>query len=316
MGINDKPLIGISSCLLGQEVRYDGGHKHNRYITQTLGEHFEFVSWCPEIAIGLPVPRPPIRLVDDGDGIRVRGVDNPAEDYTARLTGYGKAVAQEMDRLSGYILKKDSPSCGMERVKVYRGTRVEKDGQGAFAREIMSTHPNLPFEEEGRLMDPGLRENFIERVFAFHRWQTMVAVGLSASSLVDFHTRHKFFLLAHDETTYRRLGRLVAEAGRGDLESLAAEYLSQFMAGLRHLATPRKHVNVLMHIMGFFKAHLDAGDKAELLEVIDAHRRGEVPVIVPITLINHHLRKYPSEYVKGQVYLEPHPRELKLRSHI
>lgn len=314
--INHTPKIGISSCLLGQEVRYDGGHKHNRYVTRTLGQHFEFVPHCPELAIGLGTPRAPIRLFGDGGQVRAVGVDDSALDFTSRLATDGDALAARSSGLSGYILKKDSPSCGMERVEVYSREIPEKRGVGIFASRLMAMLPDLPVEEEGRLMDPGLRENFVERVFTYHRWQRLLAEGLTAERLVAFHTRHKFFILAHDEPVYRELGRLVASAGKGDIDEVGRAYVSLMMQGLREQATPRKHANVLMHIMGFFKDALEPGDKQELVDLIDAHRNGLVPVIVPITLLNHFLRKFPNDYVMGQVYLSPHPRELMLRNHI
>lgn len=316
--IGETPRIGISSCLLGEEVRYDGGHKHSRYVTDTLGRHFDFVPWCPEVGIGLGTPRRPIRLVEVKDGTRVRDIEDPGIDVTDRLVEFGRKVAGRSAELSGYILKKDSPSCGMERVRVYadRDGPPERKGVGAFAGELMARLPNLPVEEEGRLMDPGLRENFIERVFTYHRWQRLVQDGLTAEGLIRFHTQHKFFVLAHSEPIYRELGRLVANAGVDDLESLAARYIGLLMRGLKRHATPAKNANVLMHIMGYFKDRLDSADKEELLALIDAHRRGLVPVIVPITLINHYLRRFPNEYIAGQVYLEPHPRELMLRAHI
>jgi uncharacterized protein YbgA (DUF1722 family)/uncharacterized protein YbbK (DUF523 family) len=316
MHVTERPQIGISSCLLGEEVRYDGGHKHSRYITKTLGQHFEFVSYCPEMAIGLGIPRPPIRLVARDHGVVAVGVEDDSLDVTARLSGYAHDVARKSTHLSGYILKKDSPSCGMERVRVYDGKQPQKKGTGVYAGELMRRLPNLPMEEEGRLMDPGLRENFVERVFTFHRWQQMLAAGLTAGRLVDFHTRHKFSVLAHDEKVYRELGRLVADAGGADIPALAERYIALLMTAMRKRATPRKHANVLMHIMGFFKDRLDTDDKEEMLALIDAHRQELVPLIVPITLINHFLRKFPNEYIQNQVYLSPHPRELMLRNHI
>ena len=316
MTTGDIPKIGVSSCLLGDEVRYDGGHKHNRYVTGVLAECLELVPWCPELGIGLGVPRPPIHLERIDGEIRAVRVDDPSVDVTDRLADYARVVGEEAFGLSGYIFKKDSPSCGMERVRIYTESGVEKSGTGIYAREIMSMHPNLPTEEEGRLNDPVLRENFITRVFTLYRWQQFQAAGLTAAGLVAFHTAHKFLILAHDEPGYRRLGRLVASAGSDDLEGLAAQYLSQLMTALKHHATPAKHANVLMHIMGFFKDKLDRGDKEELLGLIDAHRQQQVPLVVPITLINHFLRRFPDVYIERQVYLEPHPRELMLRNHV
>jgi len=247
--------IGISSCLLGNAVRFDAGHKHNAYITQTLGEYFECVPFCPEMAIGLGVPRPPIRLVSVEGQVRVRGVKNPGQDVTDALVANGQAVAAQLESVSGYIFKKGSPSCGMERVKVYdaeSGHPVETSA-GMYARTIMQALPELPVEEEGRLMDARLRENFIERVFIYHRWHCYCATGMTPAALVDFHTRHKFSVLAHDEPVYRELGRLVAEAGKDDVAGTAGEYIRLLMHALKKLATPKQHTNVLMHIMGFFK---------------------------------------------------------------
>jgi len=307
--------IGVSSCLLGQEVRYDGGHKHSGYITQTLARHFEFVPFCPEVAIGLGIPRPPIRLVQTPSGVRARGVDQPDRDVTDALIAYGARIAGEIGGFSGYLFKKGSPSCGMERVKIYTEQGMPAtSGAGLYADAIMAAHPLLPVEEEGRLMDPVLRENFIERVFVHHRWQVLQVSGLTAQKLVDFHTEHKFSVLAHHEQTYRAMGRLVAEAGRRDLDELAAEYFHALMTALKHRATRRRHTNVLMHVMGYLKKHLDSGDKAELLELIDRYRNGLVPLIVPITLLKHYLRRFPDPYINRQVYLNPHPDELMLRN--
>jgi len=309
--------LGISSCLLGQEVRYDGGHKHNGYITESLGQFFEFVPFCPEVAIGLGVPRPPIRLVKGVDGTRARGIKNPTLDVTDRLAEYAAKVAPKLRGVSGYILKKGSPSCGMERVKVYgrQGVSVSA-GAGIYAGALMELLPVLPFEEEGRLMDPVLRENFIERVFVYHRWQQLAGQRLTARRLVEFHTRHKFIVLAHDEKRYRELGRLVATAGRRGIAAIGQDYITLLMQALRKPATRTRHSNVLQHLFGFFKNNLDAGDKRELLALIDSYRRGHVPLVVPITLIRHSLRRFPEPYVSAQYYLAPHPDELMLRNQI
>jgi len=309
--------IGISSCLLGQEVRFDGGHKHNGYITESLGQFFEFVPYCPEVAIGLGIPRPPIRLVKGAHGPRARGVRDAELDVTDKLVAYAEKVVPKLHGLSGYILKKGSPSCGMERVKVYgpQGMSVAT-GPGLYARTLMAQLPELPFEEEGRLMDPVLRENFVERVFVYHRWQQLTAERLTAKGLVEFHTRHKFIVLAHDEKRYRELGRLVATAGRSGMAELGRSYIQLLMQALKKPATRTRHANVLQHLFGFFKQHLDAADKRELLAVIDNYRRGQVPLVVPITLIRHYLRRFPDAYVSEQYYLAPHPDELMLRNQV
>ena len=310
--------IGISSCLLGNKVRFDAGHKHSAYITRTLGEYFEFVPFCPEMAIGLGVPRPPIRLVKVDGSIRVRGVRDPEQDVTEALVENATAVARELEGVSGYLFKKGSPSCGMERVKVYHpesGHPVESSA-GIYARTIMQALPELPVEEEGRLMDPRLRENFIERVFIYHRWHCYCAAGMTPAALVDFHTRHKFSVLAHDEPAYRELGRLVAAAGKGVLADTAGEYIRLLMRALSGIATPGRHANVLQHILGYFREDLDREDRAELLDSIEAYRREQVPLIVPMTLIQHHLRRHPNDYLGAQYYMNPHPRELMLRNRI
>ena len=307
--------IGISSCLLGQAVRFDGGHKHNGYITETLGQFFDFVPYCPEVAIGLGVPRPPTRLVKSAHGPRARGVKDASLDVTDKLVAYAGKVAPKLHELSGYILKKGSPSCGMERVQVYGPqARPVATSPGLYAGTLMAQWPELPFEEEGRLMDPVLRENFVERVFVYHRWQQLTAQRLTARALVEFHTRHKFIVLAHDEKRYRELGRLVATAGRRGLAGPGRRYIQLLMQALKKPATRTRHANVLQHLSGFIKQHLDVADKRELQVLIDSYRRGRVPLVVPITLLRHYLRRFPEPYVSAQYYLAPHPDELMLRN--
>lgn len=318
MNLSDKPKIAVSGCLIGQEVRFDGGHKNNRYLSDILSEYFDFVPLCPEVAIGLGVPRPTIRLMKETPDGPIEAISNTDSEnrYTNALRDYGRKVAPSLTDICGYVLKKDSPSCGMTRVKVYRPGDFppERDGVGIYAAEILAAHPNLPVEEEGRLMDTRLRENFLERVFMFARWKALVDDSMTAKDLVAFHTAHKFAILAHDEGMYRELGRIVADAGNQDINDCADQYLTILMQAMKVLTTPKKHANVLMHIMGFFKESLEADDKKELLRLIDAHREGLVPVIVPITLINYFRKKYPNPYIDGQTYLEPHPPELMLRN--
>ena len=318
--VTERPRLGISSCLMGDNVRYDGGHKHNGYVTGTLSQYFDFVSFCPEQAIGLPTPRKPIRLVADGSSHLVKAVEvvDQSKDYSESLDAYARKVLNKIDYFSGYIVKKDSPSCGMERVKVYekKDAPAVRRGVGIFTSRLLSERPELPIEEEGRLMDPRLRENFISRVFTMTRWRDLIASGLTRSNLLEFHRRHKFLILAHHEASYRELGRLVSDLSAADLESIAAAYLQLLMQAMRHLVNPGKHANVLMHIMGFVKDSMSAADKAELLDLIESHRLGMVPVIVPITLLNHFLKRYPNEYIAEQYFLQPHPRELMLRNSI
>lgn len=320
MAAADRPRLGVSACLMGKAVRYDGGHKRSRYLMDRLSEHFELVDFCPEVAIGLPVPRPPIHLHQpEGQGeVRAVQVADAQVDYTARLAGYADAVAGQVAGLAGFILKKDSPSCGMERVKVYSGGKRApvRKGAGIFAARLMAAHPHLPVEEEGRLEDPRLRENFLVRVFTLHRWQALAQGGLTPAGLVDFHERHKFLILAHHQALYRELGRLVAQAGAAPLEALAAEYLAKLMQALGRRTTPAQCANVLTHIMGFLKERLSRDEKQELLALIDEHREGRTPLIVPITLLNHFLRRHPQAYIARQHFLAPHPRELMLRNQV
>ena len=312
----DRIRVGISSCLLGAAVRYDGGHKRDAYITGTLARWFEFVPLCPEVAIGLGTPRPPIRLVRAGGGVRVRGRADPALDVGDALRDYARSAAARLgDGISGYLFKRASPSCGMERVKVYdeKGMPAGRSA-GAYAGALMAALPLLPCEEEGRLGDPDLRENFIERVFVFDRWQRLNRSGLTPAKLVAFHTSHKFLVLAHNQAAYRRMGRLVARAGEPGLETLAAGYARELMAALRRRATRGRHANVIEHLFGFVSRHLDCADRAEMVEVIADYRAGTLPRVVPLTLLRHHFRRHPNPYVEGQVYLDPHPKEIMLRN--
>ena len=313
----EKVQVGVSSCLLGEEVRFDGGHKRDAYLTGTLASYFDFVPFCPEAAVGLGIPRQPIRLVRRGASVRAVGVKTPELDPTDQLAAYAETTTGQLSHISGYIFKKASPSCGMERVKVYNEKGMpEQNGVGIYAGVLMQRLPLLPVEEEGRLGDAVLRENFIERVFVYHRWQQMMRDGLTASELVDFHSDHKYLILAHDQEAYRQLGRLVADAGKSDLERLAADYVALLMQTLKRPATTRQHVNVLQHLLGYLKKHLDTLDREELLETIEQYRQGLLPLIVPITLIRHHFRRNPDPYVLRQYYLSPHPKELMLRNRI
>lgn len=311
----DTIRIGISSCLLGEKVRYDGGHKHDHYITGTLGEYFDFVPVCPEAAIGLGIPRPTIRLVGDADAPRVRGVRDDRLDVTEKMIAFGQEMVPKLHDIRGYIFKRSSPSCGMERVKLYTEQGMPNGKSvGVYAREIKRANPLLPTEEEGRLGDAGLRENFIQRVFVYDRWLRMVDAGLTSGQLVAFHTRHKYMIRAHDEVAYREMGQVIAEAGNRDLAELADHYVTLLMTTLKKPATRNKHSNVLMHLMGYLKQQLDPADKQELIETIDEYRAGRLPLIVPIVLLRHHFRRHPNDYVADQYYLDPHPRELMLRN--
>lgn len=313
-----KLRVGVSSCLLGRAVRYDGGHKRDDFLTDVLGPFVEWVPVCPEVEIGLGTPRPTLRLEGDASSPRLV-MPSTGEDHTVTMQRYAEKKVAALARadLSGYVLKKNSPSCGMERVKVYApGGHASKKGTGIFAAVLKARLPTLPVEEEGRLSDPGLRENFIERMFAARRLKDFFGGRWTPGGLVAFHTAHKFQLRAHSAVAYQRLGRLVASAGSLERRALRDEYERQFMDALTIPATTKKHADVLMHMAGHFKKRLDAASRAELLEIIDEYRRGRVPLVVPITLVRHHVRSLGVPYLADQVYLEPHPRELMLRNHV
>ncbi len=318
MNMDDQPKdgdlipVGISSCLLGEEVRFDGGHKNSPYINQTLGLYFMFTPFCPEVDIGLGIPREPIRLVVAEEQTRCVGTKTSELDVTERLIQSADSQQDWQGKIFGYILKKDSPSCGMERVKQYRNGSVERTGIGIYANKMMQNFPNLPVEEEGRLGDPVLRENFIQRVFIYHRWGQLVAAGLDWKSLTKFHAQHKLILMSHDQNMARDLGRDLSVSSSKDIDEYAQEYLTKLMSILRVKATRGNHVNVLQHIQGYLKKHLDQEDKRELKESIEQYRLGYLPLIVPITLLRHHFLKHPDEYIDHSYYMHPHPQELML----
>lgn len=310
--------IGISSCLLGQKVRFDGGHKRDDFLTGTFANYVEFVPVCPEIEAGFGTPREPMRLVRVDAAVKLITVKTGI-DLTSRLATFSRQRAKQLESedLCGYVLKKDSPSCGMERVKVYDHNMVpSKTGRGLFAEALLARFPFLPVEEEGRLVDPQIRDNFVERVFAYRRLRDLFEGRWTVGSLVAFHTAHKLTLMAHSIAAYQELGRLVASAKATPRERLRARYTAAFMTALALIATPRRHTNVLQHMAGYFKKLLDAPSRAELASAIDDYRRGLVPLIVPITLLRHHVRQHAMTYLAEQVYLDPHPKELMLRNHV
>jgi len=310
--------IGISACLLGEKVRYDGGHKRDPYLVEILGQYVEWVPVCPEVELGLGTPRETLRLVRIGEDVRMIMTET-GQDHTEGMRAFAARRVRELAKqdLCGYILKKDSPSCGMERVRVFDANGVPaKAGRGLFAEALLKHFPNLPVEEERRLSDPRLRENFIERVFAYNRLKVLFAGRWKAGDLVRFHTAHKLLLMAHSPKAYANLGRLVAEAKKISRNDLHDQYETEFMKALREAATTRRHTNVLMHILGYFREQLDADSRRELLALIEDYRRGLVPLIVPITLIRHNVRRFEVAYLSGQIYLEAHPKELMLRNHV
>lgn len=307
--------VGISSCLLGAPVRFNGGHKQSLLCKDVLSQYFTYVSICPEQAIGLGTPREPIRLVGDVAHPRAVGTVNQALDVTEALTAFGQRTAAELDDICGYILMQKSPSCGMERVKVYqKDGHSAEHGSGLFAAALMHAQPLLPIEEDGRLNDPVLRENFITRVFAYAQWRELLSSGLTRKKLYDFHARYKYQLMANSPADCTALGRLLASNQQLELASLANDYFNLFMPALKKIANRGTHTNVLQHISGYIKHSLSSAEKRELQALITQYRTGIVPLIVPLTLIKHHFNRHPDRYIAGQVYLQPHPENLSLRN--
>jgi uncharacterized protein YbgA (DUF1722 family)/uncharacterized protein YbbK (DUF523 family) len=304
--------------LLGEQVRYDGGHKLDRFLVNTLGRFVEWVPVCPEVECGMSIPREALRL--EGDPEAPRLVTRSGEDHTERMQSWARGRLEELAAvgLHGFVFKRDSPSSGLYRVRVYGEKGMpQRVGTGIFAREVATRFPLLPLEEEGRLHDMRLRENFIERVFVYHRWICLLDEDPTPAGLVRFHTAHKLTLMAHSTAHYQKLGRLVARAGKRDWAALVDDYGGLLMEGVKELATPGRHANVLQHLVGFLKAALTREDRIELLELIEDYRREMVPLIVPLTLLRHHLRRHDVPgWVHDQVYLNPYPRELMLRNHV
>lgn len=310
--------LGISRCLLGDEVRFDGGHKRDHFLTDTFGRYVEWVPVCPEVEAGLGTPREAMRLIGDPGRPRLVTIKSGI-DHTGALKTMTEKRTEELRALdlSGYVFKKDSPSCGVERVRLYNEHGMpSRHGVGIFARAFIERFPLIPVEEEGRLCDSPLRENFIERVFCYRRYQDLINGGVTRQAVVRFHTVHKYLLLAHSQQHYQVLGRLVGRAEQYRPRDLAVKYGELFMKALAAKATVCKHVNVLQHMLGYFKNRLGTREKAELLGVIGDYHRGLTPLVVPLTLIKHYVQLFDVDYIRDQVYLNPHPKELMLRNHV
>ncbi|NDV18196.1 DUF1722 domain-containing protein [Pseudodesulfovibrio sp. JC047] len=315
---NTKIRLGIARCLLGEKVRYDGSQKLDRYLRDTLGHYVEWVPICPEVETGMSVPREAVRLVGDRDAPRLVGRSS-GKDWTNAMRKWGgkRLKKLETEDICGYIFKYGSPSNGMSRIKVYNEKGMPRhDGTGLWAAMVMRRFPQLPFEDDGRLHDPRLRENFIARIFTLKRWREAMTAASGPGNLVDFHTRHKMLIMAHNITLYRAMGKLVAQAGTADIDTLGAQYFSLLFKALSYKQTTKKNVNVLQHAMGYFKKELSAAEKRELLDIISQYHRGLVPLVVPITLINHYVSKYEKTYLALQHYLRPYPAELMLRNQV
>lgn len=311
----NKIPVGISSCLLGQEVRYNGGHKQSKFCLNHLSRVFEFHPFCPEVAIGLGVPREPIRMVGEIDSPRVVGTVSKDIDVTEPLANYGVEVAQQNRDLCGYILMKSSPSCGLFSAKVYKNEHPQPGKHaGMFARSLMQEAPLLPMEEEGRLNDPRLRENFIARVFAYSDWKRNVESEPSAAKLVAFHSRYKYLVMSHSQAAYRRLGQLVAAAGVGGIDEKSKEYIVGFMQAITRLASRKGHANTMYHLLGYLKQDVAGKERQSIVKSIEDYRNGVVNLAVPMALLSHYLKINGSDYVKSQAYLEPHSYDLGLRN--
>jgi uncharacterized protein YbgA (DUF1722 family)/uncharacterized protein YbbK (DUF523 family) len=309
--------IGISACVLGEPVRFDGGHKASTFCLQQLKPLVQFVAVCPEQAIGLGVPRPAIRLQRDAaQNIKLVQSRDPAIDHTSAMLAYTERLLPQLATLSGYVVCAKSPSCGMERVRMYddAGQQLGKIGVGIYTRQLMQRYPWLPVEEDGRLLDPALRENFITRIYACYDYQQQMKEGFSVARLVAFHSRYKFLVMAHSPVAYRELGRLVAGAKLFNAAELSLRYLTDLMQALKNIASRKQHANVLQHLQGFLKKSLDQAEKQELADVIHRYRQGFLPLMSPLTLLTHHLRQYPNQYLAAQRYLEPYPEQLGLRA--
>ena len=309
--------LAISACLLGNNVRYNGGHKLSPLCSQTLAHYFEFQPLCPEMAIGLGAPREPIRLVGDPQAPRAVGTVDRERDVTDALAAYAERMAGELEDISGLIVMQKSPSCGMERVKVYQdGGKPAEQGHGIFTATLARLRPELPIEEDGRLHDPVLRENFIARVYAYGEWQALRRAGLTRKGIIAFHSRHKYLLMAHNPLQYRALGRLLAGLGAHDPVEFGPRYFAALMAALKKCATRGTHANVLQHLAGYLRRALPGEERRELQRLIEQYRSGTVPLVVPLTMLKYHFRHHPDRYVALQAYLQPHPEELGLRNAI
>ena len=313
--MDDKIRVGISSCILGNPVRWNAGHKMDKYLAHTLGQFVDYVPVCPEVEVGLGVPRESMRLVGNPERPRLITFKSKT-DHTDRMVRWARKRVRELEKenLCGFIFKSDSPSSGMIRVKVYNDKGMpHKVGVGIFAREFMDQFPSIPVEDDGRLNNPQIRENFIQQIFAMKRWRDINTGRRTMGKLVEFHTRNKLLLLSHSQKHYRLMGRLVAQGKQLPIGELYKQYQDLLLDTLKLKTTIKKNINVLQHLMGYFKKQLSTDEKQELLETFDHFRREQVPLIVPITLINHYVRKYQQPYLKHQTYLHPHPLELKLR---
>ena len=312
-------ILGISACLVGHEVRFNGGHKQSHYCLDVLSKYMTFKPFCPEVGIGMSVPRQPIRLIGDPHTPRAVGTVDQTQDVTDALYEYGVRTAQVCaGKISGYLLMKNSPSCGLHRVKVYQanGHPHREGGRGPFAQALLDHLPYLPVEEEGRLNDAVLRDNFVTRVYTYHEWQQLIAEELTPARLIGFHSRHKYLLMAHSQQTYKTLGKMLSDLKRADLTTVANQYFATLMEALSQPASRKNHANVLLHLVGYLKRSTSSQTRYDIVERIHQFRQGLLPLVVPITLIKHHIDQQTQPYLAHQSYLQPHPESLGLRNSI
>jgi uncharacterized protein YbgA (DUF1722 family)/uncharacterized protein YbbK (DUF523 family) len=311
-----KPVMGIGSCLAGNAVRYNAQTKAANQYVRDLMDNFDMRAFCPEMGAGMGVPRPPIHLVGSETSVRALDVDTHQNDFTDKIAAYADTVLTLAPELCAYILVKGSPSCGYERVKRYaeNGHHIKADQQGIFARALAERDPLLPLEDDGRLNDPGLRESFVTRAYTYHDWKQLVADGLTPGALVRFYSRYKYLAMAHHVPGYQKLGRMLADAGKRDLQELSLEFITTLMDTLSRRATRRSHSNTLYHLSGYLKKEISSEERQRLRALIDRYRRGEIPLVVPITMLQHHFANKPNAYIESQVFMTPYPDELQLRN--
>ena len=316
MSDDHKPLMGIGSCLAGNAVRYNAQTKSPNQYVRGLMDNFEMRAFCPEMGAGMGVPRPPIHLVGSETEVRALDVDSHQNDFTEKIAEYAQTVLSLAPELCGYVLVKGSPSCGYERVKRFatNGHRVASDQQGIFAAALAKLDPLLPLEDDGRLNDPGLRESFVTRAYTYHDWKQFTQSGLSARGLIEFYSRYKYLVMAHHVPSYKLLGRMLADAGKRDLQQLSGEFISTLMSALTHRATRRSHSNVLYHLSGYLKREVSGEERQRLKQLIDQYRLGQIPLVVPVTMLKHHFANKPNRYIDSQVFMAPYPDELQLRN--
>lgn len=314
----DKIPLGVSQCLLGEPVRFDGGHKRNRYLTDVLSEYVEFRPVCPEVAIGLGIPRKTIRLIVTDGQDRIRGVENPDLDVTDALVKEAESAAQAMPDICGYVFMQNSPSCAVFGLKRYgtNGYSIDSQGRGAYAKRFMELMPLIPVEEAGRLTDAGLRENFITRIFALHDWRKQLQHNPTPKKLIEFYSRYKYQVMAHHVPSYFAIGKFLANLSAKPIEEINQQFIHMLMTALGHKASRKGNTNAMMHLRGYLKSHINKLEKEELGNLIETYGKGQVPIIVPLTLLKHHLMKLDNPYLKNQTFWSPHPDALGLRNFV